>query len=58
MKEKISVLLVLAAAFMWGCIDIFVRHLVWRAVGNGAVSGFLVFAALILSNLPEKTYNR
>lgn len=27
MKEKISVLLVLAAAVMWGCIGIFVRHL-------------------------------
>ena len=27
MKEKISVLFVLVAAFMWGCIGIFVRHL-------------------------------
>lgn len=27
MKEKISVLMVLAAAAMWGCIGIFVRHL-------------------------------
>lgn len=27
MKEKMSVLLVLAAATMWGCIGIFVRHL-------------------------------
>lgn len=27
MKEKLSVLLVLAAATMWGCIGIFVRHL-------------------------------
>lgn len=27
MKEKMSVLLVLAAAAMWGCIGIFVRHL-------------------------------
>lgn len=27
MKEKVSVLLVLAAGIMWGCIGIFVRHL-------------------------------
>lgn len=27
MKEKLSVILVLAAAIMWGCIGIFVRHL-------------------------------
>lgn len=35
MKEKMSVLLVLFAASMWGCIGIFVRHL--SAFGFGAM---------------------
>jgi drug/metabolite transporter (DMT)-like permease len=34
MREKLSVLLVLAAATMWGCIGIFVRHL--NALGFSA----------------------
>ncbi len=34
-REKLSVLLVLAAAVMWGCIGIFVRHL--NACGFGAM---------------------
>lgn len=35
MKEKMSTILVLAAAVMWGCIGIFVRHL--SAAGFGAM---------------------
>lgn len=50
MKEKLSVLLVLAAAIMWGCIGIFVRHL--NTVGFDAAqittSKCLINAALML----------
>lgn len=50
MREKLSVLLVLAAAIMWGCIGIFVRHL--NTVGFDAAqittSKCLINAALML----------